>query len=176
MKLGFIELETAIKIELSSILEQLNQRHSQRERVLDFDDDEYFNDTAEEKELSTQFLQMQKNQILDLQEHFERYSNTLSVFGFNSAKYDINLIKSYLLPIFLTNDKLNLKLSKKLISLFPSSLVMCSYLILWTFLVGLLVLTRSSKLTEQSKLKIFRLWQVRQSQKVEQKESPPFFL
>ena len=99
MKLRFIEVETAIKVKLSSILEQLNQRHSRRERVIDFDDDEYFNDTAEEKELSTQFLQLQKNQIIDLQEHFERYCNTLPVFGFDSAKYDINLIKSYLLPI-----------------------------------------------------------------------------
>ena len=42
---------------------------------------------------------MQKNQLIDLQEHFERYCNTLPVFGFKSAKYDINLIKSYLLPI-----------------------------------------------------------------------------
>ena len=41
---------------------------------------------------------MQKNQLVDLQEHFERYCNILPVFGFNSAKYDINLIKSYLLP------------------------------------------------------------------------------
>ena len=59
-------------MELSSILEKLNQRHSQRERVIDYDNDEYFNDPAEEKELFTQFLQMQKNQLIDLQEHFER--------------------------------------------------------------------------------------------------------
>ena len=38
LKLKFIEVETAIKIKLSSVLEQLNQRHSQRERVLDCDD------------------------------------------------------------------------------------------------------------------------------------------
>ena len=79
MKLRFIEVETAIKIKLSSILEQLNQRHSQQERVIDYDNNEYFNDTMEEKELSTQFLQMQKNQKIDLQEHFERYCNTLPV-------------------------------------------------------------------------------------------------
>ena len=47
MKLGFIESEIAIQIKLSSILEQLNQRHSQRERVYDYDNEEYFNDTAE---------------------------------------------------------------------------------------------------------------------------------
>ena len=105
IKLGFIEVETVFKIKLSSILEQLNQRHSQRERVIDYDNDEYFNDTAEEKELSTQFLQLQKIQIIDLQEQFERYCNTLPVFGFNSAKYDINLIKSYLLPILLNERK-----------------------------------------------------------------------
>ena len=104
MKLRFIEVETAIKIKLSSILEQLNQRHSQQERLIGFDDDECFNDTAEEKELSTQFLQLRKNHLIDLQEHFERYCNALPVFGFNSAKYDINLIKSYLLLI-LVNER-----------------------------------------------------------------------
>ena len=104
MKLRFIEVETAIKNKLSSILEQLDQGHSQRKRVLDYDNDEYFNDTAEEMELSTQFLQMQENQLIDLQEHVERFCNTLPVFGFNSAKYDINLIKFYLLPI-LVNER-----------------------------------------------------------------------
>ena len=113
MKLRFIEVETAIKIKISSILEQLNQRHSQREGVIDFDDDDYFNDTAEEKELSTQFLQMQKNQLIDLQEHFERYCNTLPVFGFNSAKYDINLIKSYLLPILVNERQIEPTVIKK---------------------------------------------------------------
>ena len=103
-KLSFIEVETAIKIKLSSALEQINQRPSQRERVIDYDNNEYFNDTAEEKELSTQFLQKQKNHLIDLQEHFQRYCNTLPVFGFNSTKYDINLIKSYLLP-FLVNEQ-----------------------------------------------------------------------
>ena len=104
MKLRFIEVETAIKIKLPSILEQLNQRHSQRERVIDYENDKYFNDTAEQKELSTQFLQLQKNQRLDLQEHFERYGNTLPAFGLNSAKYDINLITSYLMLI-LVNER-----------------------------------------------------------------------
>ena len=53
--------------------------------------------------MSTQFLQIQKNLFLDLQQHFERYINTLLVFGFNSGKYDLNLIKSYLLP-YLIHD------------------------------------------------------------------------
>ena len=107
MKLKFIEVKTAIRIKLSSVLEQLNHRHrhSQRERVIDIEDNgEYFNNTVDEKELSTQFLQMQKNQLFDLKEHFEPYCNKLPVFGFSSAKYDINLIKSCLLPI-LVNER-----------------------------------------------------------------------
>ena len=47
---------------------------------------------------------MHMNQLIHLQEHFERYCNVLPVFGFNSANYDINLIKSYLLPI-LVNER-----------------------------------------------------------------------
>ena len=47
---------------------------------------------------------MQKNQLIDLQEHVERYCNVLPVFGLNSAKYDIILIKAYLLPI-LVNER-----------------------------------------------------------------------
>ena len=113
MKIRFIEVETAIKINFSSISEQLNQRHSQRERVIDYDNDEYFNDTAEEKGLSTQFLQMQKNHLIDLQEHFERYCNTLPVFGFNSANYDMNLIKSYLLPILVNERQIEPAVIKK---------------------------------------------------------------
>ena len=53
---------------------------------------------------STQFLQIQKNQLIDLQESLEGRCNVLPVFGFNSAKYDLNLIKSYLLPI-LVNER-----------------------------------------------------------------------
>ena len=95
MKLNFIEVETAIKIKLCAILEKLNQR---RNRVSNFLD--YCVVEEEENNLSIQFLQMQKNHLIDLQEHFERHCNVLPVFGFNSAKYDIDLIKSYLLPIF----------------------------------------------------------------------------
>ena len=113
MKLKFSEVETAIKIKLSSVLEQLNQRHSQTERVIDFEDDECFNDTADEKVLSTQFLQMQKNQLIDLKEHFERYCSTLPVFGFNSAKNDIDLIKSYLLPILVNERQIEPTVIKK---------------------------------------------------------------
>ena len=49
---------------------------------------------------------MQKNQLIELQEHLERYCNVLPVFGFNSAKCEINLINSYLLPILINERNL----------------------------------------------------------------------
>ena len=111
MKLNFTEVETAINIKLCAILEQLNQRRNRAERVSNFADDCIVEE--EEKDLSTQFLQMQKNQLIDLQEHFERYCNVLPVFGFNSSKYDINMIKSYLLPILVNEPDIEPIVIKK---------------------------------------------------------------
>ena len=56
---------------------------------------------------------MQKNQLIELQEHLERYCHVLPVFGFNSAKYDINLIKSYLLPILINERNMEPTVIKK---------------------------------------------------------------
>ena len=103
MKLNFLEVETAIKSNLTRTLESLNERRCRNQRVFEFKD-HCFEDDNEEKDASTQFLQMQKNRLIELQKHVERYCNVLPVFGFNSAKYDINLIKSYLLPI-LNNER-----------------------------------------------------------------------
>ena len=50
MKLNFVEVETAIKIKLCAILEQLNQRRNRAERVLNFGDDCVV--VEEEKDLS----------------------------------------------------------------------------------------------------------------------------
>ena len=96
MKKLFLDVKTTIKVKLGSILEKLTQRHNRRESArFDMLQDECDNEIC----ASTQFLHIQKNQIIDLQEPLERYCNVLPVFGFNNAKYDLNLIKSYLLPI-----------------------------------------------------------------------------
>ena len=63
-------------------------------------------DSDNETCTSSQFLQIQKKQLIDLQEHLERYCNVLPIFGFNSANYDLNLMKSYSLPI-LVNEPNN---------------------------------------------------------------------
>ena len=65
---------------------------------------DYEDECIEETDMSTQFLRMQKNQLIDLKQDLERYVNTLPVFGFNSRRYDLNLIKSYLI-LYLINDK-----------------------------------------------------------------------
>ena len=96
MKFLFLDIETTVKTKLGSILEKLTQGHNRRQQA-DLDDCE--NEICD----STQFLQIQKIKIIDLQQPLERYCNVLPVFGFNSAKYNLNLIKSYLLPI-LVND------------------------------------------------------------------------
>ena len=94
MKLNFLEVETAIKNKLTGTLESLNERHYRNQRVFEFED-HCFEDDNEDKVASTQILQIQKNQLIELLENLERYCNVLPVFGFNSAIYDINLINFF---------------------------------------------------------------------------------
>ena len=70
MKNLFLEIETTIRIKLGIILEKLTQRYNRREQT-DLDD------CDNEICASTQFLQIQKNQLIDLQESLERYCNVL---------------------------------------------------------------------------------------------------
>ena len=87
-------------------MEKLIQRHNRREQA---DLDEYDN----KKCTFTQFLQIQKKQLYDLQEHFERYCSVLPIFGFNSAKYDLNLKNTYLLPILVYERNIEPTVIKK---------------------------------------------------------------
>ena len=80
MKNLISDIETTIKIKLGSILEKLTQRHNRREQA-DLDD------CDDETCTSTQFFQIQKKQLIDLQEHLERFCNVLPVFGFNMISY-----------------------------------------------------------------------------------------
>ena len=58
-------------------------------------------------------MQIQKNQLIDLQESLESYCNVLPLFGFNSAKCDLNLIKSYLLAILVNEREIESTVIKK---------------------------------------------------------------
>ena len=112
MNLKFLEVETAIKGKLTRTLESLNERRCRNQRVFDFED-QCFEDYNEEKDASRHFLQMQKNQLIELQEHLDCYCNVLPVFGFNTGKHDINLIKSYLLPILINERNIEPTVAKK---------------------------------------------------------------
>ena len=46
-------------------------------------------------------------------QHLERYTNTLPVFGLNSGRYDINLIKPYLIPYLINEKELEPSVIKK---------------------------------------------------------------
>ena len=60
----------------------MNERKGHTTPAFDFEDECTEEEEEEEADMSTQFLQMQKNQLFDLQQHFERYMNTLSVLGY----------------------------------------------------------------------------------------------
>ena len=111
MKLKFLAIDTAIKSKLTRTLESLNERRCRNQRVFEFED--HNEDDNEKKDASTQFLQMQKNQLIELQGHLGRYCNVLPEFGFNSAKYDINLIKSYWLPVLINETNMEPIVIKK---------------------------------------------------------------
>ena len=60
---------------------------------------------------STQFLQIQRNQLV--QETLERYCNVLHVFAFNSAKDNLKLIKSCLLTLLVKERDIEPTVVKK---------------------------------------------------------------
>ena len=74
MKLKFLEVETAIRSRLTRTLESLNESRCRNHQVFEFED-QYFED--DNKDASAQILQRQENQLIELQEHLERYCNVL---------------------------------------------------------------------------------------------------
>ena len=117
MKMNFLQTENAIQSRLARIQGTLYQRCSH-----------CVGTEAEEDNSSTQVLQIQKNQLIDLQEHSERHCKTLKVFGFNSAKYHNNFIMSYLLPILINERDVKPIVMKKDILLLRSNFVRFNFL------------------------------------------------
>ena len=103
MRTNFQDSEVAVNERMKKIFDQLNER-GQNFSSNKFEYEDECIEDSEEAGMSTQFLRIQKNQLIDLKQHLERYINTLPVFGFNSGRYDLNLIKSYLIP-YLIRDK-----------------------------------------------------------------------
>ena len=109
----FFDIKRTIKVKLGSILE----KHTQRDNRIEPAD---LDDCDNETRTSTQILQIQNKQLIDLQDHLERYCNVLPIFGFNSAKYDLNIRKSHLLIVLKTErntEPTSIKKRNQLISL-----------------------------------------------------------
>ena len=96
---------------MCSILEELTQSLRRRAQVGKYDMSQ--GDCDNEICVITQFLQIQKKQVIELQEHMEQYCKVLTVFAFNSVKYDLNFIKSFLLPILVNERKFKFLPSRK---------------------------------------------------------------
>ena len=112
MRSKFLEIENNIKKRLHTIFSILNERVSfNKIEAREYEDECIENE--EETDASTHFLRIQKNQLIDLMQHLERYTNTLPVFGFNSGRYDINLIKSYLIPYLIKEKEIEPSVIKK---------------------------------------------------------------
>ena len=105
----FSFIENAIKTRLNSFFEKLNERKNASTPMFEFQ----YIEEKEEINMSTKFLQIHKNQLLELQQHIELYVNTLTVFGCNSGKYDLDIINSYLLHYLIHERDIQLTVIRK---------------------------------------------------------------
>ena len=121
---------------------------------------------------------MQKNHVIDLQEHFERYCNTLPISGFNSANYDIHLIKSYLLPIFVKKRQIEPTVIEKANQFVSFKFGDVQLLDIMNILGGATSLDSFLKAYKIEETKAFSPMSGQQSQKVEQQRTTSirFFL
>ena len=115
-----LEIESSLKNQLNWIFSSLNQLHCRKEAVLEFEDECI--EEEEKQNVSTPFLQTQKNHIIATFDRLEGYWDVFPVFGFNSAKHDINLIKSYLMPLLANELGIEPTIVRKANQLYLSSL------------------------------------------------------
>ena len=78
MRTKFQDIERAVNERMKKIFDQLNERGKNYSSNKFEYKDECIED-SEEADMSTQFLRIQKNQLIDLKQHLERYINTLPV-------------------------------------------------------------------------------------------------
>ena len=121
MRTKFQDFEAAVNDRMKKIFNQLKERgKNYSSNKFEYKDDCI--EDLEEADMSTQFLRIQKNQLFDLKQHLERYINILPVFGFQSGRYDLNLIKSYLIPYLIRDEEQKHQSSKKRTTLYLSTL------------------------------------------------------
>ena len=72
----------------------------------DIFDNEVETEEEENEDLEIQRLRCELKMLSNSRQHFENCYSTIPVFGFNSCRYDLNLIKEYLLHHLLTEKTL----------------------------------------------------------------------
>ena len=123
MQSKFLEIE---KKRVHTFFSILNERISfNKSEAREYEDESIENE--EETDSFTHFLSIQKNQLNDLMQHLERYTDILPVFGFNSSRFDINLIKSWLHPYLINETEIEHSVIKKANDFVPFNLEMFSF-------------------------------------------------
>ena len=82
MRKKFQDIEVAVNERMKQIFDQLSERGKNYSSE-NFEYEDECIEHSEEADMSTHFLRIQKNQLIDLKQHLERYLNTLPIFGFN---------------------------------------------------------------------------------------------
>ena len=126
MRTKFQDIEVAVIKRMKKVFDQLNKRgKNYSSNKFEYKDECIEN--SEEADMSRQFLRIQKNQLIDLKQHLERYVKTLPVFGLNSGRYDLNLIKSYLIHYLIRDKEQETSVIKKSNDIYLSSLDMYNF-------------------------------------------------
>ena len=107
------------------------------------------------REFSRKFLNQRKRDLLNLQESLDNYLSTFPVLGFNSAKYDLNLIKSYLTPFLIIEKGLQPRVNKKTYQFISFKFVNVQMLDIMNFIGGVTTLDSFLKAYESSETKGF---------------------
>ena len=171
MKLKFIEVETAIKIKISQCLGTTQPKTQPTRTRYWLCQRRVFQRHCGRKEVSTQFLQMQKNQQTDLQDHFERYCNTLPILVLTVQRMISNWSSRICCQFLLTNDKLNKQFSRKANQFVSFKFGDVQLLDLMNFFGGATSLDSFLKARKTEETKVVPLWVVQQSGKIEQQRT-----
>ena len=150
------EFENTVNDQVKKIFDKLNAGTlTKRLEVFDYEDECV--EDGDEDDMSTQFLRVQKNQLIDLKQHLERYVNTLPVFGFITGRYDLNLIKSYLIPNLICDKEIEPTVIKKANDFISFKFGDVQFLDIMKFLGGATTLDSFLKTYKASETKIFSL-------------------
>ena len=112
MRTKFQQIEYIVNNRVKKIFDKDNARTlTERQEFFDYEDESVKD--GEEDDMSKQILKFQNNQLIDLKKHLERYFNTLPLFGFNSGRYNLNLINFGLIPYLICDKEIEPKVIKK---------------------------------------------------------------